>query len=162
LEASRTAPIAPEPSRREDTLIVSPPPSSFFFFFFLILGFFYFAFILFFIFRFFLTEPPFAGRLEKLKCLYEDWWLLCPIYLRQFGEFFTAFVLASEHVFVFLMGTYGALVIPYVLASSPVVHIEAKGPTDLVVFAFFFWVPARNSFSFCGGGELSYPHPLSP
>jgi hypothetical protein len=47
---------------------------------------------------------------------------------------------ASKHVFVFLIDTFGALVIPYVLASSKVVHIEAKQrvpPTDLVLFAFF-------------------------
>jgi len=88
-----------------------------------------------------------------LKCLYEigGYYVL---FTSASGEFFTAFVLASKHVFVFLIDTYGALVIPYVLASSPVVHIEAKGPTDLVVFAFFLGPCTTILFRFCGGGGV--------
>ncbi len=69
-----------------------------------------------------------------------------------------ALVPASEHVFVFLIDAFGALVIPYVLASSPVVHIEAKAqPTSW--FSRFFR-PCTQFFFVCGGG--SYPTPPPP
>jgi hypothetical protein len=66
-----------------------------------------------------------------------------------------ALVLASKHVFVFLIDAYGALVIPYVLASSPVVHNEAKAqPTS---WLSHFFVPAYYSFRLQGG---CYPRSL--
>ena len=53
-------------------------------------------------------------------------------------------LLPSMSFVFFLIDTYWVLVIPYVLASSPVVHIEAQRPNRPRAFRVFFWVPAHT------------------
>ncbi|KAI0304951.1 hypothetical protein BC826DRAFT_25158 [Russula brevipes] len=122
LEASRVAPLVPEPTRREDTLIM---------------GFFFWK---------------LAGRLEKLKrpkchdthqstsppvTPPQVWSLLCPVYPRHSGE-------CAQHTsaFVLSIDAYGALVIPYVHVHHLALEEAQVTPTDLVDFAFS--TPARR------------------
>ena len=57
-------------------------------------------------------------------------------------------LLPSMSFVFFLIDTYWVLVIPYVLASSPVVHIEAQRPNRPRAFRVFFLGPCTHKDSF--------------